>query len=121
MNLMIIEGRQGKSRVIEKFIKEAYKDKRVVIFDSVKVYALGVGSNVDHFILDGWTDEEVVDTFTKNENVHYNFNDYDCVVFEVNTSFEKAESLFKPLTELTKQDIIVTVQDEFDGVKIRFI
>lgn len=119
--LMIIEGRAGKSKVVEKFINEAYKDKKVAIFDTVLVYGLNVGSNVDHYLLNDWTDEQVIDAFTKNDNKHYDFTKFDCIVFEVNTSFENAKNLYKPLAENTNQDIILTVQDEFDGAKIRFI
>lgn len=111
--MIIIEGRQGKSRVLDNMIRNDIKNKNIVIIDSVGVNALSMIDGVEHLLLESNVSvDQVVDWFIKSYDEI--FKKFDWIVFEVNAHIEKVDlSTFKELDRMYNQNFIVTVQNDY--------
>lgn len=118
--MIIIEGKSGKSVVLQDIINKQLRNRSVHILDTVGVKGLLVPEGVSHSILDlRSTVEEVIEIFTDFPNI---FDKADWVVFEVNANALDVDlSVFKNLDRKYTQNFIVTVQnDSIDEVNVYY-
>lgn len=111
--MIVIEGRQGKSRVLDNMIRNDIKNKNIVIIDSVGVNVLSMIDGVEHLLSESDVSvDQVVDWFI--ESYDETFKKFDWIVFEVNVHIEKVDlSTFKELDRMYNQNFIVTVQNDY--------
>jgi hypothetical protein len=110
--MIVIEGRQGKSRVLENMIRNDIKNKNIIIIDTVGVNSLSMIDGVEYLRLESDVSvDQVVDLFIKFYDKK--FKKFDWIVFEVNAHIEKVDlSTFKELDRMYSQNFIVTVQND---------
>jgi hypothetical protein len=114
--MIIIRGKNGKSRVLEDLINNKLISRNVAIIDTVGVKGLNVPKGVDHFMYDRYSSESAIDIYNTGW-----FKDYEWIIFEVNADIEKIDiGHFKELDRNSTQNFIVTVQTYEDDVKIEF-
>lgn len=107
--MIIIEGRQGKSKVLEVMINTQLNNINVVILDTVEVKGLIVPKGVDHYILDEADSQQAIQTF--EDYYQNNFAKYDWIVFLVNQPHHEIVD-FKFLDLRYPQNFILTVQND---------
>ncbi|MGZ9868151.1 hypothetical protein ACU3L3_06990 [Priestia endophytica] len=112
--MIIIEGKQGKSRKLEEYIKEKVHGSSVII-DYVGVLILGDVTN--HYFVEG--DNVSPETAIEDFKEHYEeFKQFETVSFYVNASPEMIPK-FKKLEEESDHNIIITIQNnELSEVKV---
>jgi hypothetical protein len=115
--MILIEGKVGKSRVLEDLINNRLQNRNVAIIDTVGVKGLSVPKGVDHFMYDRYSSESAIDIYNTGW-----FKDYDWVVFEVNADITKIDlTHFKEIDRNSTQNFIITVQnDSIDNVRMVF-
>jgi hypothetical protein len=113
--MIIIEGKSGKSKILEEIINNRLMNRNVAILDSVVVASIYIPEGVDHFICKDCTVEEVIEMYQ-----NYNFDKYEWIIFEVNMNKSKFDiNCFKQLDRDSTQNFIVTVQTN-ENVKMKF-
>ncbi|AYP68148.1 hypothetical protein PQE75_gp016 [Bacillus phage vB_BcoS-136] len=113
--MIIIEGKVGKSIILENLINNRLMNRSVVVLDSVGVNGLVVPKGVDHFMFNNHTVEEIIDACR-----HGGFKNYEWVIFEVNADLTKIDiEHFKELDRNSTQNFIITVQTDGD-IKVKF-
>jgi hypothetical protein len=114
--MIIIEGRVGKSKILEDIINNRLMNRNVVIIDTVGIKGLNVPEGVDHFMYDKYTSESAIDIYKTGW-----FDDYEWVIFEVNADITKIDiGHFKELDRNSTQNFIITVQTHEDDIKVKF-
>ncbi|UKS27360.1 hypothetical protein LOZ80_39025 [Paenibacillus sp. HWE-109] len=117
--MIVIEGKAGKSVVLQDIINDQMRNRNVVVIDTVKVHGLQVPDGVDHLILDADFEKalEIFESAYKNE-----FSRYDWIVFEFNVEITEVDlSTFKAIDREYPQNFIVTVQnDALEQVNVYF-
>lgn len=109
--MIVIEGKAGKSRVLQDIINNRLRNRSVSILDTVGVRGLVVPEGVIHFMLDTEaTVEDVVKMFL--EHYIHLFSGKDWIVFEVNANILEVDlGIFKRLDREYTQNFIITVQN----------
>ncbi|TVX85970.1 hypothetical protein [Paenibacillus agilis] len=117
--MIIIEGKAGKSRVLQDIINNQMRNRSVVVFDSVGIRGLRVPDGVQHFMLDGASVEEVVEEFMNNA---FQFYEIDWIVFSVNADIMSFDlGIFKNLDRRYNHNFIITVQNNaLDEVNVYY-
>lgn len=114
--MIIIEGRVGKSRVLEDLINNRLMNRNVAIIDTVGVKGLNVPKGVDHFMYNKYTSESAIDIYKTGW-----FDDYEWIIFEINIDVEKFDiGKFMDIDRNSTQNFIVTVQTNEDDLKVKF-
>lgn len=114
--MIIIEGRVGKSRLLEELINDRLMNRNVAIIDTVGVKGLNVPKGVDHFLYNKYTSESAIDIYKTGW-----FKDYDWIIFEINADVTKVDlTHFKELDRQSTQNFIITVQTHEDDIKVKF-
>jgi len=114
--MIILEGKNGKSKVLEDLINNRLQNRNVVILDCVGVRGLKVPKGVDHFIYN-YSAESAIDIYNTGW-----FDAYDWVIFEINMDAEKFKFELRRFMDLDKnstQNFLVTVQTDGD-IKMKF-
>jgi PII-like signaling protein len=122
--MLVIEGKSGKSRVLETYLKENTDkhdwDNRTVMIDYVKSPSMrGMTSHYCtsgfyHDTLEDMTVENLVEDYIK---WHKSFDNYKTVVLYVNAPVDMIQE-FKKLDEIYDQEFIVTIQNnDLENVK----
>lgn len=111
--MIVIEGKQGKSKVLYDMIQIYILNKNIAIIDTVGVNSLSMIDGVEYLRLESDVSvDQVVDLFIKFYDER--FKKFDWIVFEVNAHIEKIDlSTFKELDRMYNQNFIVTVQDDY--------
>jgi hypothetical protein len=120
--MIIIEGRAGKSLVLEEMINKQLSNRNVVILDSVILKWLNVPNGVEHLLLnENDSPKDVIELF--EDYYHRKFEKYDWIIFSVNTpSLKNSEINFLRLDRNYRQNFIVTVQNnEIEKPIVRYI
>ncbi|UUV46092.1 hypothetical protein [Bacillus phage vB_BanS-Thrax1] len=115
--MIIIEGKEGKSKVLEDLVNNRLQNRNVVIIDTVGVRGMVVPKGVDHFICSRYSAESAIDIYKTGW-----FEDYEWIIFEINMDEEKFHyelGKFMDLDKNSTQNFIVTVQTQ-DEIKVRF-
>lgn len=115
--MLVIEGKNNKSKILENWIRKEYMGNKMVIFDKYNIPAFNFIDNVVHYIVDVPIQELIEeiksgkdDTFIKR---------YDWLAFHVNISKDELE-LFQELDRSITQNIIVTVQNNNQGLTSKY-
>ncbi|OME54120.1 hypothetical protein BSK59_16195 [Paenibacillus odorifer] len=119
--MIVIEGKSGKSVVLQNIINNQFRNRSMYILDTVGVKGLSVPEGVSHAILDKRsTVEQVIEIFTDFFSEF--FDKVDWIVFEVNANILDFDlSVFKDLDRRYTQNFIVTVQnDSIDEVNVYY-
>jgi hypothetical protein len=117
--MIVIEGRAGKSVVLQDLISSKIRNRSIVILDTVRVRGLLLPDGIDHMIIDT-NFENVLEIF---ESAHdKEFSKYDWIVFEFNVNITDVDlNVFKNIDRKYNQNFIVTVQnDALDEVNVYF-
>ena len=115
--MIIIEGRVGKSKVLEDLVNNRLQNRNVAIIDTVGVRGMVVPKGVDHFMCAKYSAESAIDIYNTGW-----FDDYEWIIFEINMDEEKFKyelGKFMDLDKSSTQNFIITVQTQGD-IKVRF-
>jgi len=106
--MIVIEGKNRKSIVLENLIRKSFMTNNVLIIDTVGLKYLSEKSDFKHVILEEYTNHnELIKAFEK-DYIEF-FSEYDWIAFYVNSDVSSIED-FKVLDRKYVQNFIVTVQ-----------
>ncbi|MGG4105104.1 hypothetical protein AAXB25_14405 [Paenibacillus lautus] len=120
--MIVIEGKAGKSRVLQDIINNKLRNRSVTILDIIGIRALRVPEGVSHMILqEGTTVEDAIDIFHRHHEVLFSQKDW--IIFEVNANILDFDlDIFKAMDRRFEQNFIVTVQnDALDEVDVYYV
>lgn len=113
--MLVIEGKSGKSKILENWIRKEYMGERMAVIDNQGVKAVEQISGVDHFIVN-MTPQEIIKEVNRDKSI---FSKYDWIAFHVNIPTDEL-SLFQELDRQIPQNIIVTVQKNDRGLTAKY-
>lgn len=112
--MIVIEGKQGKSRKLDNLLRKEFMTTNVMILETKGIKALSLIEGVEHFILESdFTTDQAIDVFKSFSATK--FNKYDWIVFLVDAALEEIEK-FKEIDRQYSQNFIVTMNNENRGI-----
>lgn len=112
--MIVIQGRSGKSQVLENLIRKEFRTNDVLIIDTAGVKWWSGIDWATHRIIDS-LDMDIISAFEDSIDV---FKDFDWIVFYVNAD-ESSIDEFKSLDRKYPQNFIVTIQSS-NGITSKY-
>lgn len=104
--MIVIEGKSGKSRMLQNIINEQIRSTSIVILDSMNYYTLGFKDGVEHYI--GVDIESLIDFSFMRE-----FRDKDWIIFLSYLDLDRHDlAQFKEIERTLGKSIIITVNND---------
>lgn len=112
--IIFIEGKSGKSRVLENYINEETEGK-VLVLDGVGVFGMQLRDDTTHLYI-----KDLSVSMLNHIDVQEQFGDYKWIVLEVNVSAtDKTLDSIMKLESESEHDWIVTIQNyEMEEVEV---
>lgn len=110
--MIIIEGRAGKSYILQEMLRDKIKSDKILVIDSVGVYGLHVDEErVTHMVILERNFEKVVDVF--NQEFRNHFWEYDWIVFESNIDINEysMDRIMEELEGAYNKNFVFTIQN----------
>ncbi|MCY8228803.1 hypothetical protein MOC30_14530 [Bacillus spizizenii] len=104
--MIVISGKNNKSRVVENLIRKEFRTESIVIIDTVGIKGWAGQDWATIWNVDSGSYKETISSFEKDID---SFKKFDWIVFYVNSPEESIEK-FKELDRKYPQNFIVTIQ-----------